>query len=70
MKNHVIKLTHVNGKPLPTEISWCGKSILYYDFCFQDAQHALLSVEQNTTAQPCKHCLNAIRKVINEKLPS
>jgi len=61
---HIIKYDWKDGVKLPRcEIQlWCGHKPGYGEWLFQDAQHALLSIEQGSLQVPCKRCLAAIIK--------
>ena len=61
---HIIKYDWKDGVKLPphqTE-TWCGHQPKCGEWLFQDAQHALLSIEQGSLQVPCKRCLAAIIK--------
>lgn len=64
MSKHIIKYDYRDGAKLAKhEIeTWCGHVPQFSDWLFQDAQHALLSIEQGTLLVPCKNCLAAIVK--------
>ncbi|KXL18467.1 hypothetical protein AXH19_02510 [Escherichia coli] len=49
--------------------TWCGHKPQFSDWLFQDAQHALLSIEQGSLQVPCKKCLAAIVKTAKEVKP-
>ncbi len=68
MANHIIKYDHDDGKKLPRHkrITWCGRKP--NNWSFQDAQHALLSLDQGQLAQPCRSCLMKMKLVINAEL--
>ncbi|HCR0385310.1 TPA: hypothetical protein OMS42_002060 [Enterobacter kobei] len=68
MSKHIIKYDHRDGIKLAkheTE-TWCGHKPQFSDWLFQDAQHALLSIEQGSLQVPCKKCLSAIIKTAME----
>ncbi|MCS3490500.1 hypothetical protein [Enterobacter sp. SLBN-59] len=68
MSKHIIKYDHHDGVKLSkheTE-TWCGHAPQFSDWLFQDAQHALLSIEQGSLQVPCKKCLAAIIKAAQE----
>lgn len=69
---HIVKYEYDNGVKLPISkrILWCGIDAkkLGFDFTFQDAQHALLAIEQGLINEPCKECLKNISVVINSEL--
>lgn len=62
MSKHIIKYEYRDGVKLAKhEIEiWCGHSPKFAEWLFQDAQHAILSIEQESRIQPCKRCLKAI----------
>ena len=70
MSNHIIKYDYREGVKLPKhEIeTWCGHRPRSFEWLFQGAQHALLSIEQGTLLVPfpCKNCLAAIIKTAQE----
>ncbi|MGM5670077.1 hypothetical protein [Enterobacter cloacae] len=61
---HIIKFPLENNK----KESWCGAVISPTEWAFEDAQHALLSIEQGSLVQPCKECLKAIVKVAQQEV--
>lgn len=61
---HVIKYAWNDGEKLKDPTTWCGQKVYPHDWCFQDAQHALLAVEQESTSLPCQDCLRAIGRVV------
>ncbi|MEP8883471.1 hypothetical protein ABKV35_00055 [Enterobacter kobei] len=68
MSNHIIKYDYRDGIKLAkheTE-TWCGHRPHFSDWLFQDAQHALLSIEQGSLQVPCKKCMAAIIKTAQE----
>ncbi|MDF3570895.1 hypothetical protein [Enterobacter cloacae] len=70
MSKHIIKYDHRDGVKLAkheTE-TWCGHKPQFSDWLFQDAQHALLSIEQGSLLVPCKKCLKAIVKVAQQEV--
>ena len=67
MSKHVIKYTHEDGVELVLPTLWCGrKSLGKGVWHFQDAQHVALAV--GGSVQPCKGCIKAIIKQLNEEL--
>ncbi|HHA1204606.1 hypothetical protein V6183_04145 [Enterobacter hormaechei] len=64
MSKHIIKYEYRDGVKLakPEIETWCGHAPKFSDWLFQDAQHALLSIEQGSLQVPCKNCLAAIIK--------
>ncbi|EOW7592847.1 hypothetical protein ACOE72_000784 [Escherichia coli] len=68
MPKHIIKFAYRDGvKLLPHQVeTWCGHQPIQFEWLFQDAQHALLSIEQGTLLVPCKNCLAAIIKTAQE----
>lgn len=62
---HIAKHDYRDGRELPMPISWCGKEVPRTEWIFQDAQHALLSLE-HSSIEPCRDCLSAISKLIEE----
>lgn len=65
MINHVIKLTHVDGKKI-TPTLWCGSGYEQFAWHFQDAQHVALS--SGDGIQPCGDCVNEIIKALKAGL--
>ncbi|QGZ13272.1 hypothetical protein PP410_gp55 [Vibrio phage NF] len=69
---HIIKYEYENGKKLrrSKRVIWCGVDAgkLGFDFVFQDAQHALLSIEQGQLVRPCKNCLKEIKRLIDSDI--
>lgn len=61
---HIIKFPLENNK----KDSWCGAVISPTEWALEDAQHALLSIEQGSLVQPCKECLKAIVKVAQQEV--
>ena len=61
---HIIKYDWKDGVKLPPHQieTWCGHQPKCGEWLFQDAQHALLSIEQGSLQVPCKNCLAAIIK--------
>lgn len=64
MSKHVIKYEYRDGKRLARHDveTWCGHIPKFAEWLFQDAQHAILSIEQGLLNQPCKQCIKAIIK--------
>ena len=64
MSKHVIKYEYRDGERLARHDveTWCGRSPKFAEWLFQDAQHAILSIEQGSLNQPCKLCIKAIIK--------
>lgn len=62
MRKHIIKVDHLDGDRLPTNKieTWCGVAPTYGEWLFQDAQHALIAVENGFRQEPCEQCLRAI----------
>lgn len=71
---HVVKYDHDNGVKLPRHkrVIWCGVDAakIGFDFTFQDASHALLSIENGSSILPCKKCLLRMKYLINNELNS
>ncbi|EQA3413047.1 hypothetical protein ACX1JN_000690 [Cronobacter sakazakii] len=68
MSKHIIKYDHRDGVKLAkheTE-TWCGHKPQFSDWLFQDAQHALLSIDQGSLQVPCNKRLAAIVKTAQE----
>jgi len=67
MAKHIIKYDHHDGFKFPLHQieTWCGHRPGAFEWLFQDAQHAVLFIEQNGSQTPCKQCLEAIRHVID-----
>ena len=63
MSTHIIKHTHKDGEKLRRPTVWCGSKNRPY---FTDLQHAVLAIEQGSTALPCKNCLKVAMKIIKE----
>ncbi|BBK09322.1 hypothetical protein [Klebsiella phage 05F01] len=63
MSKHIIKYDWINGVKLKHHeiITWCGAEP---GWLFQDAQHAILSVEQGSRVLPCKECMKSILEVL------
>lgn len=68
VSKHIIKYDYREGVKLPKhEIeTWCGHRPGSFEWLFQDAQHALLSIEHGALLVPCKNCLAAIIKTAQE----
>jgi hypothetical protein len=66
MPKHTLKLEYNDGEKLPKPISWCGKEMNSFDWCFQDAQHLALSSQGSIV--PCKNCIRAIIKELQKEL--
>ena len=69
MPKHIIKYAYRDGvKLLPHRVeTWCGNQPSQFEWLFQDAQHAVLCIEQGGSQVPCKRCLKAIRDVIDRE---
>lgn len=67
MRKHIIKVDHLDGVKLPTNKieTWCGVVPSYGEWLFQDAQHALIAVENGFRQEPCAQCLRAIVSTAN-----
>ena len=65
MGKHIVKYDYKDGVKLAKHEreTWCGHNPEWTDWLFQDAQHALLSIEQGSLQAPCKECLKAIINV-------
>lgn len=61
---HIIKFTAENNK----KDGWCGAVISPTEWAFEDAQHALLSIEDGSGISVCIECLKDMRSVINEEI--
>lgn len=61
---HIIKVPAENNK----KESWCGAVISPMEWAFEDAQHALLSIEDGSGISVCIECLKSIHGVINEEI--
>lgn len=70
MKKHIIKVDNLDGVKLPTNKieTWCGAVPSYGEWLFQDAQHALIAVENGFRQEPCAQCLSAIIRVSTQAL--
>lgn len=70
MRKHIIKVDHRDGVELPTNKieTWCGVAPSYGEWLFQDAQHALIAVENGFRQEPCAQCLSAIVQVATQAL--
>lgn len=68
MANHIIKYEYVDGVKLPQHkiITWCGSPS--EPWMFQNAQHAVLSLDRGQLVEPCEKCLMAINSVISKHL--
>ncbi|XYV36921.1 hypothetical protein ACQCOG_17305 [Escherichia coli] len=68
VSKHIIKYDYRDGAKLAKHEmeTWCGHVPQFSDWLFQDAQHALLSIEQGSFQVPCKNCLAAIIKAAQE----
>ena len=68
VSKHIIKYDYRDGVKLAKhEIqTWCGHAPQFSYWLFQDAQHALLSIEQGSLQVTCKKCLAAIIKTAQE----
>ena len=62
MRKHIIKVDGLDGVILPTNKieTWRGAAPSYGEWLFQDAQHALIAVENGFRQEPCAQCLSAI----------
>lgn len=62
MQQHIIKYEYRDGVKLPKHQveTWCGHHPVSFEWLFQDAQHALLSIEQSSRISPCSKCLEKI----------
>jgi len=58
MQQHIIKYEYRDGEKLKIPETWCGA--VAGKWCFLDAQHALLSIEQGSLISPCSKCLEKI----------
>lgn len=70
MGKHIIKVDHRYGDKLPTHKieTWCGATPSYGEWLFQDAQHALIAVENGFRQEPCTQCLSTIIQVASQAL--
>lgn len=70
MSNNIIKYDYRDGVKLPPHQieTWCGHKPKFSDWLFQDAQHALLSIEQDQMQVPCRKCLAAIIKTAQQEV--
>ena len=58
------------GKEIPQGhafVAWCGKEV-YSRWMYLDAGHALTDLRYSGSITPCRACLKAMRKVIDEEL--
>ncbi len=46
--------------------SYCGIALTSFDWCFQNVDHALLTIEQEGSIAPCKDCLESIQRIISK----
>lgn len=65
MTCHTIKREWDDGNKLPKPLLWCGKEFKG-GFVFSDTHHLALSV--GGSIQPCKNCIKAIIKKLEEEL--
>ena len=70
MGKHIVKYDYRDGVKLAKHEgeTWCGHQPQSADWLFQDAQHALLSIEQCSSVEPCKECLKAIVRVVQKEV--
>ena len=47
-------------------VAWCGRE--FQGWCFVDASHVLLALRKGSGIAPCRACLRAMRKVLDEEL--
>ncbi|MDH0321247.1 hypothetical protein N7390_06495 [Citrobacter freundii] len=68
MSKHIIKYDYRDGVKLAKhEIeTWCGHAPQFSDWLFQDAQHALFSIERGSLQVPCNKCMAEIIKTAKE----
>lgn len=64
-----------NGKELDADpktrnlcVAFCGVNTHGLGFFFLSIDHAVLSLRNGTAIAPCKHCLKAVREIINAEL--
>lgn len=64
MSKHIIKYEWNDGVKLKRYeiITWCGAKP--QPWMFQDAQHAIISIEKDSYVLPCKNCIKAILRVL------
>lgn len=65
-KRHVMKYEYSDGVKLGRPIMWCGREQDNFDFYFTGAQHVALNA--GGTIAPCKNCIKAIIKQLQEEL--
>lgn len=68
MAAHIIKFEYKDGVKLKRHelVTWCGTPA--GNWGFQDAQHALLSLDKGTAITPCRKCLKKLQAVIADEL--
>jgi hypothetical protein len=44
--------------------SWCGEDLHYFDWAYQNIDHAAYSIINGSRQVPCSRCLKAIAKVL------
>lgn len=68
MARHIIKFEYRDGIKLKRHelVTWCGMSA--GNWYFQDASHAILSIDRGTAISPCKKCLKKLKGIIDNEL--
>jgi hypothetical protein len=59
---HHIRHTHADMETS----SWCGQQLSRSDWTFQNIDHAIYAIQQDTLQQPCPECLAVIRKTLSQ----
>ena len=57
-------IQHTHAEKLKT--SWCGNKLYYFDWVFQDIDHAAYSAMSGGYNVPCPECINAVLGVLTE----
>ena len=63
---HVLKFDQVDGKQVL--LAWCGRKLAVWDWAFNDANHVLVALEESTSIPPCRKCLRAMKRILDEEL--
>ncbi len=64
MGKHIIDVRRTNEEKVTR--SYCGKKLSEWHFNFQDATHAITSIQADTFVQPCKACVKKLIKILSE----
>ncbi len=68
MNPHVVKYDYEDGEKLRLPILWCGAKHDGASFLILSAEAALNCLDKGTATQPCRRCVLAMRRLIDEKL--